>query len=432
MSKLKATRIALLILYVLVIGSPMIAIDWLPVGNVWNLLLKVGKAAGLIAFVILVLQVVLTCRLKMLDRIFAIDNITNFHKIMGMIVACLLIAHVSLIIAGTKNTALLSMETSWRVNLGKAALGLALVTVMLAVGFQAFGLDYNVWRVTHKSALAIVLLGFLHSYFIGYEVQSTNLKTFWWILLFVCVAASSYRNLYIPFLGRKRYSVQSVAPQTHNTYTITLRADKKPIKRHKPGQFMFLKLKRPGRKSEIHPFTIASSPTQDSELQVTIKQSGNFTNTIDQTKSSDKALVEGPYGRFSLLNYPESPLVFIAGGVGITPIMSMIRYLRDTKDRRDVTLLYGNRARRDIIFESELEKLPENFRVTHILSDPDNDWSGPKGYITKDIIADYAQHTLGSAEIFLCGPPPMMKKIIVYLKEMNVAARRIHYERFSI
>lgn len=419
-------------MYLLLIISPVLAINWLTIKDLSALFVNLGKAAGLIAFVILVIQAVLTTRLKILDRIFAIDKLTNFHKSMGIVIIILLIIHVSLLIAGFKNPAMLSAHTSWEINLGKTAIGLAFITVTLAATFQAFGIDYNIWRLSHKTALAIIALAFLHSYFIGPELHSQQMKILWWILILVGFSAAIYRNLYIPFFLRKSYIVNSVIPQTYNTYTISLSPEDGEICPYKPGQFIFLKLKRPGRKSEIHPFTLSSSPAQTGILQVTIKKSGNFTNTIDQTIAGDKALIEGPYGQFSFLNIHLNTLFFIAGGVGITPFMSMIKYLRDTGDSRKVTILYANRTQKDIIFNNELETLPQNIKVVHILSNPDHSWTGLKGYITKDTIYNYANDFLQNCEVFLCGPPPMMKKMLTFLKELNIPASRIHYERFSI
>lgn len=432
MSRKKAARGFLVIVFAAAITGPILAIDWRSAGSVNEVLYDFGRVTALMGFVVLALQVVLTCRWKLLDRLFAIDRITNFHKLMGVLAACLLTAHVALIIAGSQNPALLSMNTSWRVNLGKAALVLLWITATLAFTFEIFGLDYNVWRISHKTALAIVLLGFLHSRFIGRDLQNPNLRMFWWILLVTAITAASFRNIYIPLFGRKRYRIESVWRQTHDTFTLTFKPVGKAIRPHKPGQFMFLKLKRRGGKSELHPFTIASSPTSLPQLQATIKQSGNYTKTIDQTTTSDTARVEGPYGQFSVLNYPAAPLLFIGGGVGITPLMSMMRYLRDTHDSRQVIFLYGNKTREDMIFEDELNHLPDNFSVVHILSRAGDEWSGLKGYITKDMIGEHAGAVLEKAEIFLCGPPPMMDKVVLYLKQLSIPPRRIHYERFTI
>jgi NAD(P)H-flavin reductase len=145
---------------------------------------------------------------------------------------------------------------------------------------------------------------------------------------------------------------------------------------------MFLRPVRPGRKSQTHPFTIAASPLEPGIIATTIKKSGNFTNTIDQPHPGDVGRIEGPFGRFSLVHYDIERFPFVAGGVGITPIMSMLRYLRDTGDRRPVVLLCGNKTARDILFASELEQLPSHLRVVHVLSRPDETWAGPSGHIS--------------------------------------------------
>lgn len=428
----KLSRAVLGLIFFAVIAGSLVAIDWRQADSLYDRLHQFGRGAGLMGFAVLALQGVLTSRCKLLDRLFAIDRVTNFHKLMGIAAVCLLTAHPVLIMIARQSSALLSMNVPWPVNFGKAALALLWITVTLALMFEVFGLDYNVWRLSHKSAWAIVACGFVHAMLIGHDLQDSIPRTFWWILLMTAAIAAFFRNIYIPFFRRKRYRIDSVTRATHDTFTLTFKPDTRPIQPQHPGQFMFLKLKRPGRKSEMHPFTIASSPTSLPALQTTIKQSGNFTNTIDQTRTSDTAFIEGPYGQFSFLNFAPVALLFIGGGVGITPLMSMLRYLRDTDDRRQVIFLYGNKTRDDIIFQEELNALPGNFTVTNVLSRPDNDWSGLKGYITKDIIAQYAEPVLKTAEVFLCGPPSMMAKVILYLRQLSVPGRRIHYERFTI
>jgi predicted ferric reductase len=195
---------------------------------------------------------------------------------------------------------------------------------------------------------------------------------------------------------------------------------------------MFLKLKRPGRLSEIHPFTISASSLQPDIIEATIKKSGNFTNTIDQTRPGDIGLIEAPFGTFSIVNFDIEKFLFIAGGVGITPIMSMLRYLRDTKDTRPVILLYGNKTESDIIFHEELSKLPANVKVVHILSRPEGNWQGPKGHITIELIQRYAGEILSQADIFVCGPVQMMDTVINSLKNAAVHPKRIHSERFTV
>lgn len=390
-----------------------------------NIILKTGLAFGLISFCLLILQVILTCRFKPLERIFGLDRLTNFHKQLGITIGLLLTSHVIIMLS-------LIRISNFAVHMGQLAYGILFVTVVFALSFEAFGMDYNIWRTSHKTAPLIVFAAFMHSYIIGPDLQSVEMKILWWGLLSLAVIAISYRNFYIPLFVRKKYIIKSIEQVTHNTFTLTYLPEKGKRFDYKPGQFLFLKLKRPGRKSETHPFTISSSLTQGDFLQNTIKQSGNYTNTINQTVTSDKAVIEGPYGRFSFLYTQSKSLLFIAGGVGITPIMSMVRYLRDKNDKRQVVLLYGNRDVNDIIFKKELESLPENFKIVHILSDAGENWQGLKGHITKDIIEENAKTILVETDVFLCGPPVMMQKIVSYLKELKIPSSRIHYERFSI
>ncbi|MGE5293312.1 MAG: ferredoxin--NADP reductase, partial [Solirubrobacterales bacterium] len=124
--------------------------------------------------------------------------------------------------------------------------------------------------------------------------------------------------------------------------------------------------------------------------------------------------------------------LFIAGGVGITPIMSMLRYLRDTGDDRPAVLIYGNKTADDIIFASELDQMADHVRIVHVLSRPDAAWTGPKGHITRAIIEESAGESLATCHVFLCGPVAMMDAVLVELKKAHVDRRRIHYERFTI
>ena len=115
---------------------------------------------------------------------------------------------------------------------------------------------------------------------------------------------------------------------------------------------------RPGLPVEEHHFTIASSPTEPAFHTSTIKASGDFTATIGQTSPGDLAIIQAPFGRFSYVLKPQAlDLVFIAGGIGITPLMSNLRHMRDTQADRRVLLLYSNKTENDIVFREELAQI---------------------------------------------------------------------------
>ncbi|NIR51728.1 hypothetical protein GWO43_24440 [candidate division KSB1 bacterium] len=205
-----------------------------------------------------------------------------------------------------------------------------------------------------------------------------------------------------------------------------------------PGQFHFIKLYR-GKNLPVeeHPFTISSSPTQQGILASTIKTSGDFTTTIQYTMPGDLARVQGPFGRFCYLLHPQKrDMVFIAGGVGITPLMSMLRYMQDAGEDRRVLLFYVNKTRRDIIFHDELHEIEKagslNLEVIYVLSRPDTDWGGEIGYLNGKKIQRYCGNGLADKEFYLCGPQQMMRQLIPDLRNLGVPESQIHFEKFFL
>ena len=199
-----------------------------------------------------------------------------------------------------------------------------------------------------------------------------------------------------PKLRRRRaYRVAAVEPESSDVTTVKLEP---PTGRQRydysPGQFQFVRFhsESPNVPVEEHHWTISSSPSRDGYVTSTIKASGDFTSNVSDLRVGDLAEVDAPFGRFSYTLYPgESDLVMIAGGIGITPLMAMIRHLHDNGSRRGVTLLYANRTEQDIVFREELEQIAASetprLSVTHVLSRPSESWDGERGHIDADLIA---------------------------------------------
>jgi ferredoxin-NADP reductase len=228
---------------------------------------------------------------------------------------------------------------------------------------------------------------------------------------------------------RHPYQVAQVVQETHDTWSLHFEGRRID---YQPGQFLMVWLIRNGRVSEPHPFTISSSPTKD-RLSISVKSVGDFTSTIRDTKPTDRAYIDAPYGAFSFLNHDAQNLVFIAGGIGITPFMSMLRYMADKGLDRTVLLIWGNKAERDIAFRDELDNMVaemSSLRVEHVMSGQD-DWPGEKGYVDAALLSKHLQD-VENPQVFVCGPPVMMAKVIAALRELGVPKQRIHYERFAL
>ncbi len=195
---------------------------------------------------------------------------------------------------------------------------------------------------------------------------------------------------------------------------------------------MMLSLLHNGRRAEPHPFTISSSPTSG-DLSVSVKAVGDFTSTVKDATPADGAIVDMPYGTFSFLNYDAPNLVFIAGGIGITPFISMLRYMVDKKLERNVILIWGNKTEKDIAFKAELVQMDAampSLRIIHVLSNQP-EWPGEKGYVTAGLLRKHLEG-IENPQIFVCGPPVMMTKVVGALKQVGVPKERIHFERFAL
>ena len=169
------------------------------------------------------------------------------------------------------------------------------------------------------------------------------------MLLTGAVLLFGYHRFIRPWqLGRHPYRITEVRQETPQVWTLKFAP---PPGEHRfdflPGQFQFVTLKRGrGLPVEEHHFTISSSPTEPAFHASTIKASGDFTATIGQTRVGDPAMIHAPFGRFSYVLKPQAQdLVFIAAGIGITPLMSNLRHLRDTQADRRVFLLYARRLK---------------------------------------------------------------------------------------
>jgi ferredoxin-NADP reductase len=281
--------------------------------------------------------------------------------------------------------------------------------------------------------ILVVVLGGAHSRAIGQDLQSSpGLRAWWAALVTIALGLFAWRNVFVPRWGRRCFRVESIRAEARGVWTIDLVPEGGRPLRYLPGQFMFLTLLRAAAPAEEHPFTISSSPSETGVLSATIKESGDFTRTIGLTRRGDRALVEGPFGRFSVVHHAAERFLFISAGVGSTPFASMLRFLSDTGDPRPVLYLCANRTEADIAFREELARVPSNVKVCHLLSQPGPGWSGARGHLDEEALRSLAGGSLDGAAVFLCGPPAFMSSARRSLRSLGVPRAHIHLERFTV
>ena len=203
-----------------------------------------------------------------------------------------------------------------------------------------------------------------------------------------------------------------------------------------PGQFLTLSAEIEGERMR-RSYTIASAPTQQGYVEITVKreEQGKISRYLHDRLTVGGVLeVSAPSGVFTFTGEDFDSIVLIAGGVGITPMMSIIRYLADRSYLGDIFFLYGVRTTQDFIFREELEYLQKrhaNLHVSATMSRAEGTaWMGATGPITKEFIAR-AVPEIARRRIHLCGPPPMMEAVKAALAELGVPKEQVKMEAFG-
>lgn len=422
--------------YPLLAITPMLALHGLGYNADHSAIAQLGIDSALVGFKLLSLQFVLTARFTWIE--FGLDVILRFHRVMALVAVILLCAHPVFLAGAEGWTLLIRLKMHWYLWAGRIALALLLAHVATALFRGAMRLPYEHWRGAHNLlAVTILALGFVHAIKTGDDLHGGLRFTVFALWPAIGLSALLYSRAIRPrLLARRAFRVHSVRQEATQVWTVTLDAPPGQPLRFLPGQFQFLRFIDSDLPAEEHPFTIASSPTVAERINVTIKSCGDFTDLIDRIRSGDRATVRGPFGRFSHDIYSnESHLVFVAGGVGITPLMSMLRAMRDRREARRVTLVYASRTLDDVLFTPELIAMESAgnpvLDVIYVLSDPPPWWTGEAGRVDVQRLAAWCGGLEGKS-FYLCCPPSMNVALVRGLRRRGVSATRIHCDHFSL
>jgi len=227
--------------------------------------------------------------------------------------------------------------------------------------------------------------------------------------------------------------VVSKDPVTHDMRHLVLRLIEPGEIKFFPGQYVDVAV--PGT-DETRSFSMANTSSRDGRLEFVIKvyPDGLFSHFLDTTlQVGDRLQLTGPYGMFTLRE-GDGDLVFIGGGAGMAPILSLLRSMAERGLTRRATYYYGARGRRDLCFEDELRALEDTlpgFRYIPALSEAaaDDDWDGETGLIT-DVVKRHADGLAG-VHAYVCGPPPMVEAALPLLATLGVPEQRIYYDKFT-
>ncbi len=425
--------------YVALVAFPLVVLlrGRLPPGGgyAWDF----AMALGFGGLAMLALQSALTARFRRATAPFGVDIIYYFHRWAAVAGVGLVAGHY-LILRFVYSDAIGPMnplDAAWPMTAGRVAFVLFLVLIVSSLGRQALHLDYDRWRVGHAVlAVAAMVLAMAHIWGVGHYTAAADKGLMWGVYTAGWVLVVGYVRLLRPWaLCRKPYTVTAVRPERGASWTLTV----KPVGHGGfsfcAGQFAWLTLRASPFRAKEHPFSIANSAAAGGSLQFTIKELGDFTRTIKAAQLGDVAYVDGPHGIFTCDRYPHArKLIFIAGGIGIAPIMSMLRTLADRADVRPLRLIYGNRCWENVVFREELDLLSTrlDFQVVHVLQEPPADWRGVSGLLSEDVLRAAIGPDVRGAHFFVCGPKPMSDAVQRTLRRLRVPLHGVHSELFDM
>jgi predicted ferric reductase len=404
--------------------------------NSTHTLLTIGDITAVIGLCLYVMDMVLATRLAFVEDWFGgLNKVYIAHAIIGSAALLTIMIHPVLLALryaplGMHTVAAFFVPTTKYLASAFGIVALALMLILLILTFYV-KLPYRIWLATHKYLGVTYLLICVHVLFTP-NVITDNLFVRLYLVASVVIglAAYVYRTL-LPniFVRHYVYLVHAVSKKTEGVLGVTLTPTTKAIK-FQAGQFIFLSFQADGISDEWHPFTISSAPNPDT-LDIEIKSLGGYTETITRLLPhmvGMTVLVEGAYGRFSFRNFRNVNQVWVAGGIGITPFLSMAQNLGNGP--YNIDLYYSVRSEAELIDLDKLVNAQQNqpgkvFRVFPFVTEKYN------RHLSADLIAA-TSGDLKQRDFLICGPAPMMDSMTDQLRHMGVKKYKIHSEEFSI
>ena len=436
--KLSVKAVLWLALYCLMIFAPLliIYIGPRPAGReFWR---EFAVALGFIGLSLMGLQFIPTARLPFLSSVFPMDTIYFVHHATSLASLGFVFAHPLILIFSNPNFAqFFNPATSpWRVLSGLLAVAFALILIGSSVLRKDLKVIYEPWRMTHALISVVTLaLALIHIFKVDYYTAMPLQRLLWIVLPILWLAAIVYaRGIKPARMLNKPYELKEVRPERNASWTLALAPVGHAGITFKPGQFAWLAIERSPFDIRQHPFSFSSSAERKGWLEFTVKELGDFTRTVKDVKPGTRIFVDGPYGTFGPDFHDAPSYVFLAGGVGITPIMSTLRTLADRGDKRPLLLFYGSPSWEDVIYREEIEELEKrlNLKVIHVLEHPHHEWQGEKGFITTAVLDYYLPEDRTNVEYFMCGPLPMIQAVERALQKAGVPMSHVHSERYEM
>ncbi len=429
-----------LILLFLILNLVLVFAFWwmgsgtLMVSGFSSALLALGRLAGLLAAVLVLMQFVTISRTVWLEETFGLDKLTRIHHLSGEYGISLIILHPILLIFSYKEVTKLSLwgqlidftfnyPDVWQAVI---AVILFMVIVALSIYIVRKHLKYETWYFVHLLTYLALILSFKHQFSNGGDLLVNKVFYFYWLAIYVLVFLNQMyfrflKPLYISW--QQQFRVEKVVSETADTHSIYIKCRDLKNFRIKPGQFMKFYFLQKRFWWQAHPFSLSNYP-DGNYLRITPKAVGDYTSLVSELKRGTRVIIDGPYGIFTNKIRTKKKVLFIAAGVGITPIRSLMEEMAGKMV--NIKLIYSVSNQNEIIFKKEIDRLAKkyNFPVEYVITEKVGRLDETK--LQKSVF------DIKEREVYLCGPVPFMDAIGAALLRLGVAGKYIHYEKFSL
>jgi len=410
-----------------------------PVG-LWT---ELASAFGMVAAVMLFLQLVSSGRFEFLSGRVGIDVTMAFHKWMARLLVVLVVAHPLLFVMPVDPARpqsawnhLAALYTAPINNTGVLALALVILIVALGLLRDRLPVPYEAWRASHGVlAVAAAAATLLHLLTIGTYARSEPLRTYWIVLAFAALAlALGVYTVRLWQMRRQDWIVSDKRKLADRLWQVTLKSSSGKRLAHEAGQFAWIAFAPRRFPLFDHPFSIATAANENGEVGFMIQEAGDFTGALGDLEIGTPAAIDGPHGGFTLSDRKCGAVLLIAGGVGLAPVLAMLADLADREDRRPVRFVYAVRDAAALVdpavFTPYLEKLDS--RAIILL---DKGPLGP-GQRQGPITGDHLAEAMGGLDpmdtaVMICGPGGMMSAVCSGVTGLGVPPAQIRYERFD-
>jgi len=417
-----------LILWLLGEGQQFIFRDY------YSTLTTLGKIAGIVGICLFAGNLILSGRYQFFDWLFGgLDKLYLFHRRNGITAFIFLTTHFAAMTLRTLGESLAGFiaflaDVSYApINFGKIGYYGFLVLIIITLFVK---LKYERLKFLHTFMGVFLFFGGLHVFFIPSDIAS-NIPLRLYILTLVAIALISWlwrTVLKLWLVPRIKAEVVEVNNLGGSVTEVVMKPNQKV--NFIPGQFIFVRFKQSGFPFEDHPFSLTAS-TEEGRLRISAKAVGDFTKRLPELKPKSLAFIQGPFGGFSFTKSENKKQIWIAGGIGITPFMSMARTLRDrrgdpTFDGYDIHLLHSGQTEQDLVYKKELEQITSlipGFRFHPWVTER-------QGYISADSIEKII--SANDREIYICGPKPMMMSLKAQFVARGVPKDHIDFELFKL